>query len=315
MARKAKLFVNVVAPCALLFVTGFGRADEANNAPDDQKDLSRLAAIWQGNLSEIKSAHIRYRSLARVASKITTRDMVLKLLETSDFVNRPDDARLLSKALGLEIPPEHAAWGNGELYVTGTKIRVNSDYEGRRHSEMVLIDAAQILVSPSNNQINIYVRNGSRRHVKSLDDLRIIPRLEMQTAAMIEKRSADGLVVKIGTKQFVVENGTGFVQSVRTESTQSSEEIFQKGRVAYPGGIIFPAAVITCSYFRGDLKFIAIDVIEKATFNEPINDKVFAVSAPAGSNVFDSRRKRDEPGFFTYIKEPVADIVTEIDPK
>jgi hypothetical protein len=316
MARKSKLFVNLVAGLALLFVAAFARADEAKHAPNDQEDLSRLAAIWQGNLSEIKSAHVRYRSLARIPSKIVSnRDAVLKLLKRTDFINRPDDARMLSKELGLDIPPEHATWGNGELFATGTKIRVNSDYEGRRHSEMVLIDEAQISANRPNNQIDIYVRNGSRSHVKSLDELRIIPRLEKQAAATIENRSADGLVVKIGAKQFLVEEGTGFVQSVRTESVRSSDEIFQKGRVAFPGGIIFPAAVITCLYSRGDLKFIQIDVIETATFNEPIKDEVFAVSAPTGSKVFDRRKNEDEPGYFTHIEEPVADILTEIDSK
>jgi hypothetical protein len=74
-------------------------------------------------------------------------------------------------------------------------------------------------------------------------------------------------------------------------------------------------AVITCRYFRGNLTFIAIDVIEAATFNEPIKDEAFAVSAPAGSKVVDHRRSEGEPGYFTAIREPVTDIITEIDPK
>ena len=56
-------------------------------------------------------------------------------------------------------------------------------------------------------------------------------------------------------------------------------------------------------------------MIETATFNEPIKDKVFAVNAPAGSKVFDFRRKREEPGFFTAIGKPVEDIITELEPK
>ncbi len=316
-ARKPKPFVRVVVGLALLFVTGIGRADEANHEPDDQKDLARLSAVWQSNLTEVKSAYVRYRSLSRPASKNVSRDEVLKLLETTDFVNRPDDARLLSNTLGLEIPPGHAAWGNGELYVSGTNVRVNSDYEGRRHSETVLMDTNRIVANPSNNQIDIYARKSLKRYVKSLDDLRVIPRLQKQTAT-IEKRSADGLVLKVGSQQFVVEAGTGFVQSVRVGPAgpaQSSQEIFQKGPVTYPGGIVFPAAIITCRYVGNEVKSIRIDVIETATFNEPIKDKVFAVNAPAGSKVFDFRRKREEPGFFTAIGKPVADIITEIDPK
>ena len=316
-ARKPKPFVRVVVGLALLFVTGIGRADEANHEPDDQKDLARLSAVWQSNLTEVKSAYVRYRSLFRPASKSVTRDEVLKILETADFVNRPDDARLLSNALGLEIPAGHAAWGNGELYVAGTNVRVNSDYEGHRHSEMVLMDANRIVANPANKQIEIYARNGSRRYVKSLDDLRVIPKMEKQTAS-IEKRSTDGLVLKVGSQQFVVEAGTGFVQSVRVGPAgpaQSSQEIFQKGPVTYPGGIVFPAAIITCRYVGDEVKSIRIDVIETATFNEPIKDKVFAVNAPAGSKVFDFRRKREEPGFFTAIGKPVEDIITEIDPK
>jgi hypothetical protein len=316
-ARKPKPFVRVVAGLALLFATAFGRADEANQAPDDQKDLARLAAVWQSNLTEVKSAHVRYRSLSRPTSKSVTRDEVLKLLETTDFVTRPDDARLLSNALGLEIPPGHAAWSNGELYVAGTNVRVNSDYKGRRHSEMVLMDTNRIVANPSNKQIEIYARKSLKRYVKSLDDLRVIPRLEKQTAT-IEKRSADGLVLNVGKKQFVVEVGTGFVQSVRmgpAGPAQSSQEIVQKGRVTYPGGIVFPAAIITCRYVGNEVKSIRIDVIETATFNEPIKDKVFAVNAPAGSKVFDFRRKREDPGFFTAIGKPVEDIITELDPK
>jgi hypothetical protein len=318
VTTKSKLFVNVVAGFALLFATAFGRADEAIHELDDQKDLSRLTAIWQGNLSEIKSAHIRYRSLARNPSKTSTRDVVLKLLETTDFVNRPDDARLLSKALGLEIPPEQAAWGNGELYVTGTKIRVNLDYEGRRHSEQVWTDAAHIMFSRSNNQIDIGVRNGSRRRMKIPNDFRVIPRVGKQMSATVEKRCADGLVVRIGVEQFVVDEGTGFVQSVKRDlvqidPSQRSEDIFLKGRVSYPGGILFPAAIIRCRYSRGDLNFIGVDVIETATFNEPIKDEVFAVTAPAGTKVFDFRLNKDEPGYFTAIRQPVADIITEMD--
>jgi hypothetical protein len=221
MTLNSRPIMKLVAGLVLFVAATFGRADEAKQEPDDQKDLNRLAAIWQANLSEIKSAHIRYRSLARPPSKIATRDAMLKLLETSDFVNRPDDARLLSKTLGLEIPPEHAAWGNGELYVTGTKIRVNSDYEGSRVSELVLIDTNQIVASRVNSQIDIYSRkNGSRRHVKSLDDLRIIPRLDKQPPATIEKRSVDGLVMRIGIKQLLVDEGTGFVHSVIQDSIQ-----------------------------------------------------------------------------------------------
>jgi hypothetical protein len=317
-ARKSKLFVNVVAGLALLFATTFGRADEANHEPDDQKDLDRLAAIWQGNLSEIKSAHIRYRSLARGTSKVVTRDVVLKLLETTDFVNRPDDARRLSEALGLGIPPEHAVWGNGELYVTGTKIRVNRDYEGRRISERVWIDAARIVFSQLNDQIVIYVRDGNRNDMKTPNDFRVIPRAGKQTAGIVEKRSADGLVVRLGVEQFVVDEGTGFVQSfkrdlVQIDPSQSSEDRFPKGRVPYPGGILFPAAIIRCRYSRGDLNFIGVDVIETATFNEPIKDEVFAVTAPAGTKVFDFRLNKDEHGYFTRIEEPVADILSEID--
>lgn len=315
MARNSKRFVKVVGGLALLFVAAVGRADESASAADDQRDLGRLAEIWQGNLSEVESAHVRYRSLARAASKNATRDEVLKLLEATNLVNRPDDARLLSKALGLKIAPDRSAWGHGELYLTGNKIRVNSDYEGHRHSEMVLIDSDQIMADRLNDQIDICVRGRSRRHVKSLDELRIVPRPNKKAAAVIEGRSADGLVVKIGAQQFVVEKGTGFVQSVRTETAQSSVEILQQGRVAYPGGITFPAAVISCRYSGGNLTFIGIDVIESATFNEPIKDAVFAVSAQAGSKVFDARKKKDEPGYFTRIKQPVADILTEIDPK
>jgi len=321
MARKSKLFVNVVAGLALLFATAFGRADEANPTPDDQKDIDRLKAIWQGNLSEIKSAHIRYRSLARGTSKVTTRDVVLKLLETTDFVNRPNDARLLSEALGLGIPPEDAAWGNGELYVTGTKIRVNMDYEGRRISENVWIDAAFIdfsQFSQSNNSIQIHVRDRNSRYMKTPNAFRVIPRAGEQTAATVEKRSADGLVVRIGVGQFVVDEGTGFVQSFKMdlaqiEPRQSSEDIFPKGRVSYPGGILFPAAIIRCRYSRGDLNFIEVDVIETATFNEPIKDEVFLVTAPAGTKVFDFRLNKDEHGYFTRIEEPVADILSELD--
>ena len=312
MFQKSKLFVRVVAGFALLFATAFGRADDTNHEPDDQMALNRLAAIWQGNLSEIKSANIRYRSLARGPSKPAAREVVLELLEKLDFVNRPDDARLLSRDLGLGILPEQALWGNGDLYLIDNKIRTNRDYGGRRISESVAVDAVHIVASRLNAQIAIYARDGRKRDLKPLDDLRVIPRLEQQAVAKIEKRSADGLVVKIGAKQFIVDEGTGFVRSVSWELNGSAEDIFQKGLVVYPGGISFPAAIITCRYVKGNLQFIQVDVIESATFNEPIKDEEFAVNAPPGSKVFDHRMDRDQPGFFTQINEPAADVLSEI---
>ncbi len=222
---------------------------------------------------------------------------------------------MLSKELGLGISTEQPAWGIGELYLTGDKFRANNDYDGHRHSETVSIDDAEIVTNRPNDQINIYRRGTSRRHAKSINELRIIPRLDKQAAASIEKRSADGLVVKIGATRFLVDERTGFVQSASTGAAQDSKEIFQKGRVVHPGGIVFPEAVITCRYWRGELKTIGIDVIEAATFNAPIKDKEFAVNAPAGSRVFDARKKKGEPGYFTRIWQPVPDILTELEPK
>jgi hypothetical protein len=313
MDRKSKLFVNVAASFALLFGTAFGRADEPNPKPDDQRDLDRLAAIWQGNVSKVKSAHIQYHSLARTTSKRVTRDVLLKLLDIADFANRPDDAKLLSETLGLDIRPEQAAWGEGELYLAGTKVRVNSDYEGRRLGEDVWNDTVRIRFDRLNDQITIGGSSGRKTGMMTFNDLRVIPRLENQPAATIERRSADGLSVRIGPKQFVVDDDTGFVQSVRIGSAQDFTEICQRGRVPYPNGIVFPAAIITCRYARSGLSFIGIDVIDTATFNEPIKDDVFAVSAPIGSKVFDHRLDRNKSAYFTRIDAPVAGIISEID--
>ncbi len=264
-------------------------------------------------MSEVKSAHIQYHLLAWNASKKVSRDIVLKLLETADFVKRPDDARLLSATLGVDIRPEQAAWGEGELYLAGTKVRMNRDYEGRRLGEDVWNDTVHIRFDRLNNQITIGGSSGRKTGMMTFNDLRVIPRLENQPAPAIEKRSADGLSVRIGPKLFVVDEDTGFVQPVRIGSAQEFTEIFQKGRVSYPNGIVFPGAIITCRYSRGELWFIGIDVIDTATFNEPIKDNVFAVSAPAGSGVFDHRLNKDQSGYYIRIDAPSADIISEIE--
>ena len=88
MACNSKLLLNSIAGLAVLFLAAIGRADETVIEADDQRDLRRLTEIWEGNRSEIQSAHVRFRSLLRPVSNNLNREAVLKLLETTDFAKR-----------------------------------------------------------------------------------------------------------------------------------------------------------------------------------------------------------------------------------
>jgi hypothetical protein len=314
MAPTSRLVI--VAGLGLGFVTALCRADVADQAADDRQVLDRLVAIWQANAAEIKSAHIRYRRIARVPLKATTRDAVLKLIDAADFAKRPDDARFVARTLDLGIPPDKPVWGNGELYLSGNKTRVNSSYDGRLHSELVWIDAAHIDVNHPNNQVSIFVRGQGARHMKSPNDFRFIPRVNDPGVFTIVKRSPDGTVIRNGPIKIDVDAMTGFVRSFKLDAVQGdlqySEDTFCQGRVTYPGGIVFPAAIIKCRYTRGDLISISVDVIEAATFNEPVKDAVFDVAAPVGTKVFDHRLNNEEPAF-ARMDQPVPDIIVEMD--
>ena len=319
MTRYANHFAGVIAGLGLTFflVAVSAHADDAKQSADDQADIDRLTAIWQGNASEVKTAYVKYRALARGPAKVVTRQDVLVQLETKDFVKRPEDARLISDAFGLELDPDRAAWGTGELYVSRNKVRANRDYEDARFSEDVLTENTRVIFSRLNDQIDVYFRGGSHNRLMSLNDFRVIPKPTDQLPATIEKRMEDRLVVRIGPQQFVVDEETGFVHSVRRNTppdgpSQSSVDCFQRGRLTFPDGIVFPAAVTTCHYLRDELKIITVNVLESATFNEPIKDEVFVLAAPAGSKVFDSRLKRGWRGYFNRIIEPVPDVIAEL---
>jgi hypothetical protein len=318
MLRKTKRLVVSLAgiaaiSTAALFISAIAHADEPVRLPEDEKDLARLAAIWQGNLSEVQTAHLLYRSVLRFPAKKVAREGVLALLASTDVVGTPDDVRLISDALELELKPEKPAWGYAEMYLAGSALRINDKYEGFQHSEGVFTDRVHVRYKIPNDQIDIWYPQDDRSAHKRFANFRVIPQLTDPSVATIESRSADELVVKLGATQFVVDERTGFVKSKREYSSELVREIIQVGKFTYPGGIVFPEAVITCHYRHGNLTSIGIDVIEGAAFNHAIPDKVFAISAPAGAKVFDHRLSPYAPERFTRLQGSVPDVLSAID--
>jgi hypothetical protein len=313
MLRKTKRLVVSLAWIAALFISAIAHADEPVRTPEDEKDLARLSAIWQGNLSEIKTAHILYRSVLRAPAKIVAREDVLALLASTDVVGTPDDVRVISDALGLELKPEKPAWSYAEMYLAGSALRINDKYEGFQHAEGVFTDTVNVRYKIPNDQIDIWYPQDDRSVHKRFADFRVIPELTDPSVATIESRSADELVVKLGTAQFVVDERSGFIKSVRKYSSELYREIIQVGKFTFPDGIVFPEAVITCHYRHGNLTIIGIDVIEGADFKHAIPDKVFAISAPAGAKVFDHRLSPYAPERFTRLQGSVPDVLSAID--
>ncbi|MBN1908520.1 MAG: hypothetical protein JW818_02165 [Pirellulales bacterium] len=286
------------------------------------KDLIKaLEATWEAQRSEIVTACIRYRSVSSGSSGVQpfTPQQVREIVEP--LAEQPDDLKSVVLKLHrserrkqlavLEVP-----WSIKEFYAEDLKTR--EDWHATSGTNTQVFDGEQVVITrPANGQVDLHAAGQSRLARTKIGEFRFIPKIhggrevvDGRDGQIVLRTTPRGKANRHLIEELVIDEATALVKrkSIHDDKGQIKDEILQYGFVTHPGGIVFPTIIVKTKYRDGSLDHLVICMIEDARFNGDLPADVFAVSVPAGTNVWDRRRDRNDPVFVkTGTEEP--DIV------
>lgn len=281
--------------------------------PADAEVVSKLKSIWSGQSAEISTAQITCRYLNRSASKKTSRQRTIEVLQALDLVGRPDDARVLSESLGLGIPANSACWGTIRLYYEPGGFRQTLTFDDKPFNELIHDQADDVVRADfANNQVQISPPGTSRRRELKLEQLRpTLKGMNLENAILVSRQNGN-VVLDVGPQRIVADEASGFISQITVEAKGGklvSISSFKDPR-EYAGDILFPTEIVFSRYLNDHLLALEILIVEQAQFNLPPPPDALALAVEKGAKVFD-RRKGDVD--FHQPTQSVPDIKKEID--
>ena len=283
----------------------------------DAPETEHLIAVWESQRVEIVSATITYRYFvnAGIFAPMSP-DEVRTMMKSYNLAERPDDLKSLIDRL-VANPPYHKDPPGviRRFQQTGGKIRLESP---------AIVDVndgdSRIEVDRSNQVITLRAAGGSRRHLPTLNDFRIIPPEDVVARSLrFRGRDDESLIFGLVTegeaqdmsrdsRVFFVAPATAMVvRSVEYDSSgKVHRERMQYGIRTYPGDIVFPDVIIEAKYAEAEtLDSLRITIIQEATFNEVVDNETFVVNAAGNTPIFYEREGVED---VVWTKEPVSDI-------
>lgn len=274
--------------------------------------VDTFVETWKGQQSEIATARVRFRLFqSRDVTPLPRRE-VQQLFRTGDLGADPERLKgILNKALPQ---PMETPWVLQRIFQQGSQIK--NEVVGQRFT--IADDGAQRVEYNGlgfNNQALLYPLGVSTLRIWSVRDLRRTPGPD-SSLYRLASRGAGQVVLKAPIGEIVVDETNGAVLRAswrdRADAREVTHEWLQDCFVTYPSGISFPSLNVQAEYGPGELlRQLEVTWIEEADFNINLGAGAFAVSAPAGCNVFD-RREPTRPWNWRS-ERPVLDVVEATD--
>jgi len=273
----------------------------------------RLSEIWNGQRSEIATAHIRARLANTGAVNPLSPERLHALIKTARLPDNPDHLKGVVDAVFKPPPAMEKPWTTIDFRSEGAKTREDASSQGGPGGSRIFDGTNDINFDRTNRQIALYQAGASNSYRRSLDAFRFVPEMKPDALRVVE-RKAGRVVLEAKRLRAEVDEATGFVHrwSIDDGVGQVIKEVLQDGAASYPGGIVFPSVAIEADYSGGGLTFFMITVIEKAEFNQPMPATTFALAGRPGLAVFDRRTTSDRIRY-VRIKEPTPSVVEYVD--
>lgn len=282
----------------LLVASGLVPAESASARAADWLQPSEIAAMWDGQRSDVVTANIRFLCFnGPVPDSTITSERLAELIDRHDFV---DDAAQLRPFL-LEVlggsfrrdPP----WAEMSLVQSGRRRRMDEE-----RMTFVRDGAFDLIQLPQNRQISAYLPEQSSLWCYELNDLRWTPPAPMpaERLAVLGREGADWRVAFLPAKGAVenalpaeglVDDASGILTRKWTRSADGMllKERFQLGIHRYPGDVDFPRAHVEAQYSDGMLSDLRVMLVQDAEFNRSIAESRFVLGAAAGTILIDRR--------------------------
>ncbi len=287
------------------------------------EDPHRIYTKWLAQAKAFRSMqaviHLRMIRGAIHGAGINPSELQTELQQLdSDQV--PDLLGLLS-----ELAESQVRASPGTIAVAGNRRREDISHEnpdGGSHIYSSIVNGPHALFYGSaNNQINVLDAASSRRGFTSLRDFVPAAMLSHRRPPLTEPQVAGNRVlfnVQQGQTLFSLKAdlATGFVyeQFRTTKAGFNVSHYFAPKKL--PNGAYLPQAHIQFESRNEKLTRLDVHLIDKVTLFDAIPPDTFALSVPAGSNIFDQRGKEQgQQGDFRRAKHAVRDIIKFLDRK
>jgi len=297
---RARFWVGVIA---IVLRPGFALpADESLPAePPPERisspvDLNELPLLWQAQRSEIATAEIRFRCFnSSFESPQNTPEHISALLARHDLVAQPDELEAFLEVLTGRTFEGRKPWDDMILAVSGGRRRVDG-----RFCQFATDGDLEAVFTPVNHQLDLQPVGKSTIHHYDLPDLRWIPPEGVSAAEWQFLRADDGDAVfnvpplpdgpafEVLTS---LDAASGIVTHSLTRHPDGSPamEFYQSGLDLHASGVLFPRLRVDVTYANGSAYTVRVMLVHQATFNEPISDAAFVMTAAAGTRVVDYR--------------------------
>ena len=263
--------------------------------------LQKLAKKWASQDKPISSASIRFRLFRQAGFiKPCTPAEIAGMVQGVDFVKDPQAMRrFLSSIYPFgQIPPNvHLMrtpdpWGMMEFKMAGERLREDMLYTG---DVQISEPDVKVETDQANHQIHIFAPRGSMRGMTHIADFLRVLRFDPSMSI----RSVKGPVAVIATptdrfghfeSRVDLESGALLELDFYNPKGQLIQQLWQGGWTLFAGDVRLPRWKIEAHYDpAGKPQLLTMSFVEKATFNKPVPDAAFLVSALKGVTVFDHR--------------------------
>jgi hypothetical protein len=271
---------------------GSGHAPPNGKSPSspesaDTSALRHLAAIWQGQQTDIQTARLKFRSVRLFPPFLKadiSRAKFDAAMSATDLASHPEQLRNLVKAFAIDsFSARTQPWTDKEFVLEGAR-RAESTNDSRQIVDGDLFELSTKV--GTRRQIDLQPKR-TGLYTMRLSDFRYVPRADLFLQPLIDGRirsqlthpSPGQLSIARATptgfsEPLLIDEVTGgcihFAAHAVIKGKRLSREIFQGGFVRYPGGIDFPTYQIKASFDNGTVKRVYITLVLDAHFNEPI---------------------------------------------
>jgi len=252
----------------------------------DKSALRRLAAIWQGQQTDIHTAHLKFRSV-RLFPPLLKADISRAkfdaAMSATNLALHPEQLRNLVKAFAIDsFSARTQPWTDKELVLEGGRRA-----ESTNHS-LQIVDGdlfERSINIGTRRQIDLQPK-GTGLYTMRLSDFRYVPRpdrlqplIDGRIRSQLTHPSPGQLSIAKATptgfgEPLLINEVSGgcihFATHAVIKGKRLSREIFQGGFVSYPGGIDFPTYQIKASFDNGTVERVYITLVLDAHFNDPI---------------------------------------------
>ena len=325
LGSAAEIDVDSALPAVkTLEATAQGREGSQTQAGiEKQKVRADLDAIWAGYQSEIVSAEIDYLFLTwtQKSPKLSVDDFFRELEGVSLVADETLTQRLVEK-----FCPESLGGTEEQNLKTLKAIgdwRTYRQQGGERRClsevfEHVVSDDLHLLVDHPNRGVRAYRRGDCKYFYETMDWFRFLPNdalLADSTISLVEPDlyrlefygPAPAGATKTAASWMLLGRDDGLPRELQMVSPLKGEvlrmERFQD-LTLYPGEVLCPAVRVKIHVAQGSVTTVRMTVIQRAQFNQPLEEDAFVLSTPANWSWFDWQLERHAGGQW---KQPVTD--------